>query len=250
MKKLIIKSQKQFYDHCNAVLIPTLAMKAELLSYNFRTDHMVLWERGLDKNLFDPKKRKLNYIRSIVNNNKPNLLFASRLVWEKNLETLIRLNALLKKKGRNYNLIIAGDGVASQSLKNQMPDAVFLGNIDHEELSVLYASCDVFVFPSDSETYGNVVIEAMASGLACVIANGGGSASFVEHGINGFKVKAHEEKDYLEAIDLIINDQSLRQQFIDNSLEFTKYLSWDHLAQRYFKLIESLSVNKTIPQVA
>ena len=250
MKSLISKSQKQFYDHCDLILMPTKTIKNELQDFDFKVDHMVLWERGLDQDLFDPSKKDQAYIHSVVKNDGKNLLFASRLVWEKNLQTLINLYKLSHEENRRYNFIIAGDGQASQSLRSEMPDAFFLGNLDHEELSKLYASCDVFVFPSHSETYGNVVIEAMASGLPCVIANGGGSASFIQQGINGYKVKTHNEDDYLKAIDKILNDKVLRTKVIANGLSFTKTLSWDALVNRYFNMISALSINDQSPQVA
>lgn len=250
MKSLISKSQKQFYDHCELVLIPTQVIKDDLRSFDFKVDHMMLWERGLDQELFDPKKKDLDYIKSIVHNDRPNILFASRLVWEKNLETLIKLYDLCKDENKQYNFIIAGDGQASQSLKSQMPDAFFLGNLAHDELSKVYASCDIFVFPSDSETYGNVVIEAMASGLPCVIANGGGSASFIQEGKNGFKVSPHDEQAYLHAIEKIFNHEKLRLDIISRGLLFTNSLSWDALVDRYFDLISYLSINGQRSKVA
>ncbi|MEM8909793.1 MAG: glycosyltransferase, partial [Bacteroidota bacterium] len=138
------------------------------------------------------------------------------------------------------NFIIIGDGVAKTALEAAMPNAHFLGHINHERLSVLYASADVFLFPSDTESYGNVVVEAMASGLPCVIANGGGSGSLVEHGINGFTCPPRHPLTYLQYIEQLLNNNNLRQQIIDNGLTYARQLDWDRLADRYFDELSAL----------
>ena len=250
VKSLVGKKQKQFYDNCDKVLIPTLAMKSELSKFGFKTDHMTLWQRGLDKNLFNPLKRDSDFIKGVVKNNKPNVLFASRLVWEKNLKTLIDIYNNAQKINNPFNLIVAGDGVASQALKMAMPKAYFTGKVSHSELARLYASCDAFLFPSISETYGNVVIEAMASGLPCVVANGGGSASFITEGYNGFKVSPNESSQYIEALNKLFADKSLKEQFIKNGLDYIKDLDWSRLADRYFDLTEELTGSYLNMQVA
>jgi len=178
---------------------------------------------------------------SLTKNNKPNLLFASRLVWKKNLKTLTKIYNQIQYSGQEYNLIIAGDGMAMEDLKKQMPNAFFLGKLSHDELAKFYASSDVFVFTSISESYGNVVAEAMASGLPCVIANGGGSASFIDHGNNGFLCSPEDENDYLNHIKRVLGNENLRNQFINNGLELTRDLKWQYLTETYFSDLETLA---------
>ncbi|MBK8670809.1 MAG: glycosyltransferase, partial [Saprospiraceae bacterium] len=177
--------------------------------------------------------------------------FASRLVWEKNLKTLVKIYENAKRQKLPLNFIIAGDGMASDSLMKMMPEALFLGHVHHEELSSIYASCDVFVFTSISETYGNVVAEAMASGLPCVIANGGGSAHFVENGKNGFLCSPEDSLEYLEKIKLILTNEELRTSFIQEGLEFVAGLQWQQLTDIYFSdlhaLVDAKKENYFIP---
>lgn len=125
-----------------------------------------------------------------------------------------------------------------------MPNAHFLGKKNHQELAKFYASADVFVFPSTSETYGNVIIEAMASGLPCVIADEGGSSSLVDHGITGFKAKAFDATDYSQYILKLINDNALKEQIIANGLSAIQKLDWQHLSNRYFQDIDNLANNE------
>ena len=138
--------------------------------------------------------------------------------------------------------MIAGDGSALKACKARMPGAVFTGKISHQQLAVLYASADVFLFPSVSEAYGNVVLEAMASGLPCVIADGGGSADFITQGINGFKCRPYDAKDYVAKIHCVLQNTALSNQFAEEGLSYSSVFSWDELAETYFTDLELLAL--------
>jgi len=240
-KSTVAFGQRMFYNQSKLMYVPTQQMVNELKDFGFDTGKMKIWQRGINHDLFNPQKKDLNAIKAITNNDKPNIIFASRLVWEKNLGTLIKIYRESKENGDKYNFIIAGDGTAREVLEEKMPDAYLLGKIDHEKLAILYASSDIFLFPSVSETYGNVVVEAMASGCPCVIAKGGGSQSLVSHGKTGFLCEPNDPKNYLERIDEILSSEQLRNTFITNGLAYTKTLDWDLLAKTYFTDVQSLS---------
>jgi glycosyltransferase involved in cell wall biosynthesis len=154
---------------------------------------------------------------------------------------LIQINNQLKDDGIKFNMIIAGEGNAERELKEAIPDAFFTGNLKHVELAKLYASSDIFLFTSISETYGNVVAEAMASGLPCVIANGGGSADFVQNGINGYLCKHDDVELFVDRLKTLINSKETRARFSGNGLKFVSGLSWDSLAETYFKDLKMLN---------
>src|SRR5690606_12276175 len=198
----------RFYNHCQKIYVPTANMIDELKAIGIHAERLTLWQRGVDTKLFNPEKRNKEYLQSITHNNKPTILFASRLVWEKNIQTLIHIYQHLAEENKDYNFIIAGDGPAKIVAESQMPNAIFLGKLAHGELAKLYASSDVFVFPSTSETYGNVVIEAMATGLPCVIANGGGSANLIQHYQTGFKCEPNNAQEYVYFIHKIISNNT------------------------------------------
>jgi glycosyltransferase involved in cell wall biosynthesis len=239
-KNTVAYGQKLFYDQSDLMYIPTQQMVKELDEFGFDTKKMKIWQRGINHTLFNPSKKDLSVIKSITGNDKPNIIFASRLVWEKNISTLIKVYRESRKNGDKYNFIIAGDGVAKETMEEKMPDAYMLGKIDHEKLAILYASADIFLFPSISETYGNVVVEAMASGCPCVIAKGGGSQSLVRHGETGFLCEPENATSYLERIEEILESSVLRNKFIANGLAYTKNLDWDVLANIYFNDIKKL----------
>lgn len=238
VKSFVISRNRSLYNGCEIILVPSPSLIDELESYEFKREKMKLWRRGMNTSLFSPNKKneKLRY------GDKPIVLFVSRLVWEKNLKTLAEVYKINEKNGRKFELVIAGEGVAHEELQSQMPHANFLGNLDHESLSEWYATADVFLFTSDTETYGNVVIEAMASGLPVVVADAGGPKDIVSHMNNGMKCNPQNAEEFFEAIIRITEDKLLSEKFVSNGLEFVKSLNWDILCDEYFEMISKLSI--------
>lgn len=232
---------RSFYNQCDTVYVPSRCMIEELANEGVRTDVMKLWERGIDRNLFSPSKRNPELMRSLTGNDYPCILFVSRLVWEKNLQTMIDLYNLIEKLGLRYNLIVVGEGTARKAIEKQMPKAIFPGHWGHERLAEAYASADVFFFPSVTETFGNVVLEAMASGLPCVIADRGGSKDFIHHGVNGFHCSPYDAQDFLDKIIHIIENSELASRFSENGLAQSKKYIWENLASVYFHDLKALS---------
>lgn len=242
VRSLIAKSQHSFYNRCDRVYVPSAEMIAALRSWQVDAERLQLWQRGMDTHLFSPQKRDLSVVQKITGNRRPVILFASRLVWEKNLETLCGIYQRLQDRNLNYNFLVVGDGVAMEACQSRMPKAFFTGKVDHEQLSILYASSDVFIFTSISESYGNVVVEAMASGLPCVIADGGGSRNFIQQGINGFLCEPNEPDDYLDKVVRLLEDPPLHTTFVEAGLRYSRSLSWDDLAATYFSDLQQLAL--------
>lgn len=240
-ERWIQHTMRKFYNACDQLYIPSMPMISELERLGIAREQMTLWQRGIDLELFSISKRDINYIQQITKNKKPNILFASRLVWEKNIQTLIDIYAYMESHKMDYNFIVVGHGNAKKEAMAQMSNAFFLGKLNHEELSKIYASSDVFLFTSVSETYGNVVIEAMASGLPCVIANGGGSGGLVKHGQNGFKCTPNSPKEYAYFIQRLIDQPAIYGDLQLAGLRYLKKLDWENLAQRYFSDMHSLT---------
>ncbi len=241
-KKFVTRQTRNFYNACSLVLVPTEEMREELTSIGVAPHKMKIWQRGLDHTIYNPQKAADKKLTKIVGNAKPNLLFASRLVWEKNLKTLVDIYKEIELGGHQYNLVIVGDGVAAAEIKRMMPRVYFLGKRPQEELAALYASADVFVFPSVSETYGNVVVEAMACGLPCVVANGGGSKSFVTNGINGYVVSPYAASAYLEKVALLLQYPAHYKAVVSAGIRYTSDLSWDRLVDRFYLELELLKM--------
>jgi glycosyltransferase involved in cell wall biosynthesis len=250
VKGRLTEVQTNFYNRCTKVYVPAESIAAELKSTGIHAEAITIWKRGIEPGLFSPLKRDSIFIQRLTGNALPNVLFASRLVWEKNLETLIRIYEVMQLMQLPCNLVIAGDGGAAKACRKRMPRAIFTGKLNHQQLSTLYASSDIFLFTSVSETIGNVVLEAMASGLPCVIADGGGSADFIRQGINGFKCTYNREYAYISKIKMLLNNQSLRQAIAAAALQYSRSFDWDELAAAYFDDVTKLSLQYAKPAPA
>lgn len=240
-ESFITRLYKKFYNRCDLVYVPTDFMIKELTEHGITANRLKQWHRGLDTGLFNPGRRDDAYIRSITGNDKPCLLYASRIVWEKNIETLIGIYDEAEAQQLDVNFIVAGSGVAEPEARERMKNAFFLGHLDQNKLGKLYASADIFVFPSISESYGNVVMEATACGCIPVIARGGGSQALVEDNVTGFMCEPNDARDYIEKIRVLLNDTGLRDRMKAEGSKYISLLSWDHLAKVYFSDIEQLA---------
>ncbi|MCK9519120.1 MAG: glycosyltransferase [Dehalococcoidia bacterium] len=226
---------------CDVTYVPTKQIAKELEQSGVSSRNFKLWQRGINTSLFSPQKRDRLFMQELTGNDYPTLLFVSRLVWEKNLETLFEIYDRVQELGLKVNFLVAGDGVAEKVARSRMKNAFFLGYLEHEALAAVYASSDIFVFPSISEAYGNVVIEAMASGCVPVIAQGGGSQALVEDGVTGFLCEPNEADEYIENIKKLLNTPFLRKKMQAEGLKFTATLSWENLSKEYFNDIEILA---------
>lgn len=241
IKAQIARFQRDFYNRCDTIYIPSESIASELIAGGLEPSRVTIWKRGIDLTLFSPLKKNLVQIREQTQSDLPIILFASRLVWEKNIETLIKTYELAQQRGTAAVFVVVGDGTAKEDCQRRMPKAVFLGNLDHPTLATIYASADVFLFPSISESYGNVVLEAMASGLPCVIADGGGSRDFVEEGINGFRCAPNNPEAYLDKITLLLNDTDLHNKISLAGQAYSRQFNWEALANRYFDDVATLA---------
>lgn len=229
-----------FYSQCKHVYVPSQSMADELV--NHKIDHgLRIWARGVDVNLFNPERRDLEWRRSLgIKDEEVVVTFVSRLVWEKDLQTVVdSLNKIQAKT--KYRIMIVGDGPAKNELQLMMKDAVFTGFLGGEDLARAYASSDVFFFPSDTETFGNVTLEAMSSGLPSVVANATGSKSLVEHGINGLLCPPKKTVLFAEAINQLIDNPEERQKMSKVARQKAIPYSWeqvnDGLISNYYEAL-------------
>ncbi|HPN70839.1 MAG TPA: glycosyltransferase [Saprospiraceae bacterium] len=232
---------RKFYNGCDVVFAPTAASKDYLIDMGIDESRISIWQRGIDPAIFRQNEAHKSTMLQAYNIQKPIVFFASRLVWEKNLETLIAVYKLSVNQGNKYQFVVGGDGLAFDELKEQMPEAIFLGNLTQDELSKWYNNADVFIFPSITETFGNVIIEAMSCGLPVVAANGGGSVSLINHLENGVLVTHDDATSYFHYIEKVLNDAAFRSRLVENGLIFSSKLSWPVLVDSFFESITRIA---------
>jgi glycosyltransferase involved in cell wall biosynthesis len=184
LSRPILAYLRKFHNRTLCTLVPTEAMRVELAALGFRDLHVV--GRGVDTALFDPVRRS-EALRAQwkAGPSDPVVLHVGRIAAEKNLAALISAYAAVRAQAPNSRLVLVGDGPARAELQARCPDAIFAGMRRGEDLATHYASADVFLFPSLTETYGNVTIEALASGLAVVAFDYAAAAETIRHGDNG-----------------------------------------------------------------
>jgi glycosyltransferase involved in cell wall biosynthesis len=189
---------RRFHNRGCATLVPTRELQAQLAGQGFR--HVQRLGRAVDTRQFHPGWRD-DALRSAwgLGANDLALLYVGRLAVEKNLPLLVRAFRAVQAREPAARLVVVGDGPERASLHALAPDAVFAGMQRGEALARHYASADLFVFPSRSETFGNVVLEAMASGLATVAFDYGAAREHVVDGVHGAAVPFADEAAFIEA---------------------------------------------------
>lgn len=226
------KYLKWFYEKCDQVYVPSKSMIDELVNKKIDGNFKV-WARGVEIDNFNPELRSESWREEMgFQKNDIVVTFVSRLVWEKNLKVYADVLNDLKKQYSNVKALIVGDGPAMEELKEMIPDAEYTGFLKSHSLSVAYASSDIFFFPSESETFGNVTLEAMSSGLPCVVADAAGSKSLITDGENGFLAKADDKDLFRSRIEQLVLDPSLRKEMGRVSVEKAKGYSWKAINEK------------------
>ena len=202
-----------FHNRSRLTLVPSHSQQIELERRGF--ERLGLLARGVDSQLFHPRKR-CNELRERwgLAPGDIAILHVGRLAAEKNLPLLISSFRALQQAHpqRRLKLILVGDGPQRASLQQQLPEAVFCGLQRDEQLAAHYASGDLFLFPSLSETFGNVVLEALASGLGVVAFDQAAAAQHIRHGHNGALAGSEDEQGFIEAASWLLDDaESLRR---------------------------------------
>src|SRR5262249_6229829 len=181
---------------CDQVYVPSESIAAVLREQRIGRD-LRLWTRGVDSTLFNPEQRDLAWRRSLgVGDDEVVISFVGRLVREKGLKTFANVLDTLQAQGFRHRALIIGEGPERQWMRDRLPDAIFTGYLEGQALARGYASADVFFFPSVTETFGIVTLEAMACGVPSVCAQAAGSSSLVRHGFTGFLATPNDEADY------------------------------------------------------
>ena len=185
LEPLIVRILRRFYNRCDALVAPSQSMIDELAAMGMH-DRIGLWSRGVDRTIFSSARRDPDWRRSMgLADNDVAIVFLGRLVMEKGLDVFAESIVRLRQAGVPHKVLVIGDGPARGWFETNLPGAVFAGFKTGDDLGQALASGDVFFNPSVTETFGNVTLEAMASGLPVVAAGATGSASLVADKVTG-----------------------------------------------------------------
>lgn len=217
---------RRFYGRCDATYAPSCTIVDELRSHG--VPNVRLWSRGIDTRRFSPNWRDADLREQLgASDDVPLLLLVSRLVKEKDLADLVPMEQMLQERGVPHRFALVGDGPMREDLQRLLPHAHFAGHQTGHELARWYASADVFVFPSTTETFANVVQEAMASGLPSVVVDRGGPPGVIEPGVSGLVARANDPADIADHVSRLLLDVPLRSAMGRAGRERALERSWD-----------------------
>jgi glycosyltransferase involved in cell wall biosynthesis len=226
------KAALRFYKLARVLLAPNEELRQELQTRTGKPTFLM--QRGIDTESFSPAHR-------LRIDTKLKLGYVGRLRPEKNLRVLVRVEEALLQSGiSDYQFVIIGSGSEQEWLNHHLQRAVFTGNLTGQSLARAYANFDLFVFPSQTDTFGNVVLEALASGVPAVVMNSGGPKFIVESEKSGFV--AQDEKDFAATVVRLVRElanperkQELREAARARALQF----AWSRVFEQVYEAYDA-----------
>jgi glycosyltransferase involved in cell wall biosynthesis len=236
LQRPIMGYLRKFHNRTQATMVPTEALRQELADSGFLRLSVV--SRGVDVRLFSPKRRS-ETLRSQWGAAKDDFiaLYVGRLAPEKNLEVLVASFASIKASRPNARFVVVGDGPARAELEQRMPYAMFAGQRRGEDLAAHYASADLFVFPSLTETFGNVTVEAMASGLPVLAFDHAAASELITSGENGLLIRFGNSAAFADTAASLMGKRQWLQYMGERAHKRVAALDWEQVVLRFEQVL-------------
>jgi glycosyltransferase involved in cell wall biosynthesis len=220
---------KWFHSFAEVNLCPSSDTLSTLEKIGFRNPDV--WSRGIDLSLFSPANFSDEARVKLGGAGKTVFLYVGRIAKEKGLDTLAEAISIINEKyGDEVVFTFTGDGPYLKELQEMnIPNAVFTGFLQKKELAEIYASSDIFVFPSGTETFGNVLLEAMSSGLPVICTDSGGVTDFTNHLENAYVCRYKNAENLARGMTEMRNNAELRREIRREALETAAMRSWDYI---------------------
>ena len=229
-----------FYNTCETVLAPNEIVRRNLLSHGIRD--VGIWSRGIDRGLFHPGRRSDALRRTWDAEGRKVLVFAGRFVWYKDIRVVMDLYRRFQENGEGgrVRFVMIGSGPEEDELKRAMPEAVFTGYLTGTALPEAYASGDIFLFPSTTEAFCNVSLEAISCGLPAIVSDEGGCRDIVELSGGGLVARAGDVDSFYQQCLALLDDARRFNVQRDAGLAYAASQSWDAvngaLIERYLQM--------------
>lgn len=228
LKRPIAAYLRHFHNKAACTMVPTVSLQQQLEHEGYK--NVLVVSRGVDTGLFHPAKRNKE-LRAFWNADEdtPVVMLVSRIAPEKNLHVVIKAFEQMHKLNGNAKLVMVGDGPARAELQKQHPHVIFAGMQTGEALARHYASGDIFLYPSLTETYGNVTVEAMASGLATVAYDYAAAQQHINHDVNGLLAPFADSDAFIAEARTLANDLARVRRLGYTARATVESLTWEHI---------------------
>ena len=246
LRGAILAYMKKFHNAAHATMVPTAALEGELAVSGFKRLSVV--PRGIDTGLFSPAQRQPQ-LRSSWGAAEQDrvMIYVGRLAVEKNLGAVIDSYRALKLQHPDIKLVLVGDGPMRNELQQKHPDIIFAGFRVGQDLAQHYASADMFMFASKTETFGNVTIEAMASGLAVVAFRHAAAGELIESGVNGMLANPSDDLGFAAAAQVLLQDPGHMRAIGQQAWQTAHALGWPKVVEKTESVFRKILLEQGAP---
>ena len=229
LEPLVRTMLRRLYSRCEAIMAPA-ASTAAVLRVQRMNREIAIWARGIDRGQFNPGRRDPEWRREIgLADGEMAVAFLGRLVMEKGLDVFADAIRALAERGVKHRVVVIGEGPARPWFEQQLPDALFTGQLTGDDLARALASTDVLLNPSTTETFGNVTLEAMACALPVIAAHATGTTNLVKDGVSGTLVDPSDIDGFADALEAYARDPELRARHGAAGLARAETMDWDRI---------------------
>ncbi len=231
LRKPIVAYLRKFHNATACTMVPTRELMRTLSQNGFANLKVV--SRGVDTKLFNISKRDTSLRSSWgATDDTKVLISVGRMAPEKNLDQVLKTYEALKVTGQAFKLVMVGDGPLKEQFQKRYPEIIFPGMLSQSNLAAYYASSDLFIFPSQTETFGNVTLEALASGIPVLAFDCAAARDWVQTGVNGWLVAENNPEGFAAQAVTIFNSKDLLGQITQSTRQQVVHLDWDQIAEQ------------------
>jgi glycosyltransferase involved in cell wall biosynthesis len=250
LRRPVLQWLRRFHNRTRRTFAPTPELCAQLSALGF--ENMAVLSRGVDTHDFDPERRDHELRASWgASADTPVVIHVGRMAVEKNYDLLFRVYAAMAAANPRLKFVLAGEGPLEARLKREHPECVFVGFFSRREIGRYYAAADIYVHASLTETFGNVLTEAMASGLAVAGFNYAAAKQFIVNGVNGLTVPCGEPDALVAAGVKLAKDSLLRERLRREARSAVLRQSWSEVIGGFESaLLQIAGATATEPEIA
>ena len=231
LRKPIVAYLRKFHNATACTMVPTRELMRTLSQNGFANLKVV--SRGVDTKLFNIAKRDTSLRSSWgATEDTKVLISVGRMAPEKNLDQVLKTYDALKSTGQAFKLVMVGDGPLKEQFQKRYPEIIFPGMLSQTNLAAYYASSDLFIFPSQTETFGNVTLEALASGIPVLAFDCAAARDWVQTGVNGWLIAENNPEGFAAQAVTVFNSKDLLDQITQSTRQQVVHLDWDQIAEQ------------------